>query len=53
LKNAYDWISRGETPIKEKPAAMVSSAAMTGGMRAQAAMRNTVEYCKVKVMEKP
>jgi len=53
LKNAYDWLSRGETPWKLKPCAMVSSAAMTGGELAQKSFRQTVGYCKVNMMEKP
>jgi NAD(P)H-dependent FMN reductase len=54
LKNAYDWLSREDKnkfcPVTEKLAAMISSAAVTGGVKAQEHMRLSVSYRKLNVM---
>lgn len=54
LKNAYDWLSRGESPVlKDFPAAMISSGADQGGLRAQKAFRIVGEYLKVQFLSEP
>jgi chromate reductase len=52
LKNAYDWISRGDT-LKEFPAGLVSVGGGAGGLNGQKQFRIVGEYFKVKFLQKP
>ena len=52
LKNAVDWASRGkDSPLNDKPAALLSSAGGGGGRRAQAHLRDVLGHNDVDVLE--
>lgn len=52
LKNAIDWASRGkDSPLNDKPAALLSSAGGGGGRRAQAHLRDALGHNDVDVLE--
>lgn len=55
MKNAYDWVSRDDKnkfcPVTEKLGAMVSSGGSMGGGRAQAHLRQSVGFRKMKLLE--
>ena len=54
MKNAYDWLSRGEDSVlKNIPAAMISSGYDQGGLRGQNALRVVGNFLKVQFMNEP
>ncbi len=53
LKNAFDWLSRGETPLMFKPTGIISSAGSKGGELAQKTFLTMAEFPKMKVMNNP
>ena len=55
LKNALDWVSRGEgSPFEGKPVAIVSAAAgRTGGARAQSSLRLCMTPFRPNILQGP
>lgn len=55
LKNAIDWASRRpDPPLRDKPVAMMGASVVAeGSQRAQAALRQILEYPQARVMEGP
>lgn len=52
LKNAIDWASRGkDSPLNDKPTALLSSAGRGGGRSAQAHLREVLRHNAVDVLE--
>ncbi len=53
LKNAIDWASRPETPLRNKPAAIISGGGRFGGMRGQEHLRDILRHFQMKVVDTP
>lgn len=57
LKNAIDWASRKgldpSSPLDGKPAAIMSAAGMSGGMRAQMHLREILQHNDLRVLNRP
>ena len=53
LKNAIDWASRPETPLRSKPAAIVSGGGRFGGLRSQEDLRPVLRHFQMRVVETP
>ena len=54
LKNAIDWASRGDSPLKEMPVALMSaSPSPMGGQRAQLQLRQTLTAIGAHVLPAP
>lgn len=54
LKNAIDWASRGpDSPINEKPAALMGAAGRLGSVRAQMHLRTVLMHNDLKVVQRP
>jgi chromate reductase len=53
LKNAIDWASRPETPLRNKPAAIVSGGGRFGGLRSQEHLRDILRHFQMKVVDAP
>ena len=48
LKNAIDWASRPETPLRNKPAAIISGGGRFGGMRGQEHLRDILRHFQMR-----
>lgn len=55
LKNAIDWASRGgaDSPLNEKPAAIMGAAGRLGSVRAQMHLRTILMHNDLQVVQKP
>jgi len=53
LKNAIDWASRPETPLRSKPAAIISGGGRFGGLRGQEHLRDILRHFQMKVVDTP
>jgi chromate reductase len=53
LKNAIDWASRPETPLRNKPAAIISGGGRFGGVRSQEHLRDILRHFQMKVVDTP
>ncbi len=55
LKNALDWASRGgaDSPLNEKPVAIMGAAGRLGSVRAQIHLRTVLLHNDTKVVQKP
>jgi chromate reductase len=53
LKNAIDWASRPETPLRNKPAALISAGGRFGGLRGQEHLRDVLRHFQMKVVDTP
>ena len=55
LKNAIDWASRGgpDSPLNDKPAAIMGAAGRLGSVRAQLHLRTVLMHNNLKVVQKP
>ena len=53
LKNAIDWASRPETPLRNKPAAIISGGGRFGGLRSQEHLRDILRHFRMKVVDAP
>ncbi len=55
LKNALDWASRGgpDSPLNEKPAAIMGAAGRLGSVRAQMHLRTILQHNDLRVVQKP
>lgn len=55
LKNALDWASRpaGKSVLIGKPVAVIGGGGMTGGIRGQLQLRQTLNACGMYVMARP
>ncbi len=51
LKNAIDWVSRGkDSPLEDRPTAVLSAAGRGGGRRAQAHLTEILEHKRVDLL---
>jgi chromate reductase len=52
LKNALDWASRpaNDSPLRQKPAALMGAGGMSGTMRGQLAIRQVFQFTQTLVM---
>ncbi len=53
LKNAIDWASRPETPLHNKPAAIISGGGRFGGLRGQEHLRDILRHFEMRVVDAP
>jgi chromate reductase len=53
LKNAFDWLSRGPSPLDRAPTAMLSGAGRLGGLRSQEHLRDMTRHNRMQLVESP
>ena len=53
LKNAIDWASRPDSPLKGKPAAILSGGGRFGGLRSQGHLRDILRHFQMRVVDAP
>lgn len=53
LKNALDWLSRGESPLAHKPTAMLGAGGRLGTVRAQMHLRQMFLHDHMHVVDEP
>lgn len=53
LKNAIDWLSRGESPLRHKPTAILGAGGRMGTVRAQMNLRQVFLHDHLYVVDEP
>lgn len=53
MKNAFDWASRGPSPLDRKPAAIMGTGGKGGTLKAQTHFRQIASHNDIKIMPDP